>query len=73
MSISTIFFLPILRQKTRSIMVTDAENQGTVIRIFKGALTLKAINAAPQAWEEVQNRFARFSSLSFRTIQIGII
>ena len=73
MSISTILFLPILRQKTRSLIVTDAENQGLLLDSFKGALTLKAINAAPQAWEELQNRFVRFSSLSFRTIQIGII
>ncbi|MGK7934966.1 MAG: peptidase domain-containing ABC transporter, partial [Xenococcaceae cyanobacterium] len=73
MSISTILFLPILRQKTRSVIVADAENQGLLLESFKGALTLKAINAAPQAWEEIQNRFVRFSSLSFRTIQIGII
>ena len=73
MSTSTLFFLPILRQKTRAVIVTDAENQGLLLESFKGALTLRAINAAPQAWEELQNRFVRFSSLSFRTIQIGII
>ena len=73
MSISTILFLPVLRHKTRSLIVTDADNQGLLLESFKGALTLKAINAAPQAWEEIQNRFVRFSSLSFRTIQIGII
>ena len=73
MSISTLFFLPILRQKNRSLIVTDAENQGLLLESFKGALTLKATNAAPQAWEELQHRFVRFSSLSFRTIQIGII
>lgn len=73
MSISTIVFLPILKQKTRSVIVTDAENQGLLLESFKGALTLKAINAAPQAWSEVQHRFVRFSSLSFRTVQIGII
>ncbi|WP_026102481.1 peptidase domain-containing ABC transporter [Pleurocapsa sp. PCC 7319] len=73
MSISTILFLPILRQKTRSLIVTDAENQGLLLESFKGALTFKAINAAPQAWEELQNRFVRFSSLNFGTIQIGII
>lgn len=73
MSISTILFLPILRQKTRSLIVTDAENQGLLLESFKGALTFKAINAAPQAWEELQHRFVRFSSLNFGTIQIGII
>ena len=65
--------MPILRQKTRSLIVTDAENQGLLLESFKGALTFKAINAAPQAWEELQNRFVRFSSLNFGTIQIGII
>ncbi|MEM6614465.1 MAG: peptidase domain-containing ABC transporter, partial [Cyanobacteria bacterium P01_C01_bin.72] len=73
MTISTILLLPILRQKTRSVIVTDAENQGLLLESFKGALTLKATNAAPQAWEELQNRFSRFSTLSFRTVQIGII
>ena len=70
---STLFFLPILRQKTRQILVTDAENQGVLLEAFKGALTLKATNAAPQTWEEFQHRLGRVSHLNFRTIQIGII
>ncbi len=67
---STLFFLPILRQKTRQILVTDAENQGVLLEAFKGALTLKATNAAPQTWEEFQHRLGRVSHLNFRTIQI---
>ncbi|MEH2068204.1 MAG: peptidase domain-containing ABC transporter [Nostoc sp.] len=73
MSLSTIVFLPALQQKVRSVLVLDAENQGILVESFKGALTLKTTNAAPQFWEEFQNRFGRLSNQTFRTIQIGII
>ena len=73
MSLSTIVFLPTLQQKIRSILVLDAENQGVLVESFKGALTLKTTTAAPQFWEEFQNRFGRLSNQTFRTIQIGII
>ncbi|MEH1939358.1 MAG: peptidase domain-containing ABC transporter [Nostoc sp.] len=73
MSLSTVVFLPTLQQKIRSILVLDAENQGVLVESFKGALTLKTTTAAPQFWEEFQNRFGRLSNQTFRTIQIGII
>ncbi len=73
MSLSTIVFLPTLQQKIRSLMVTQAENQGMLVEIFKGILTVKTANAAPQAWEEIQSRFGSLAYLSFSTIQIGII
>ncbi len=73
MSLSTVVFLPTLQQKIRSMLVLDAENQGVLVESFKGALTLKTTTAAPQFWEEFQNRFGRLSNLTFRTIQIGII
>ncbi|MEQ8756245.1 MAG: peptidase domain-containing ABC transporter [Coleofasciculus sp. G1-WW12-02] len=72
MTLSTIIFLPTLQQKTRRLLVTDAENQGVLVETFKGALTLKTTNAAPQAWEEFQSRFGRLANITFRTIQIGI-
>ncbi|NEP01316.1 MAG: peptidase domain-containing ABC transporter [Symploca sp. SIO2E9] len=72
MSISTIIFLPALQQKTRSVLVKDAENQGVLVETFKGALTLKTTNAAPQLWEELQGRFSHLAKLSLSTIQIGI-
>lgn len=72
MSLSTIIFLPTLRQKTRSLLVTTAENQGVLVETFKGALTLKTTNAAPQAWEEFQSRFSRVANITYRTIQISI-
>ncbi|BBD65601.1 ABC transporter ATP-binding protein [Nostoc commune NIES-4072] len=73
MSSSTVVFLPTLQQKIRSMLVLDAENQGVLVESFKGALTLKTTTAAPQFWEEFQNRFGRLSNLTFRTVQIGII
>ncbi|MEQ8997165.1 MAG: peptidase domain-containing ABC transporter [Coleofasciculus sp. B1-GNL1-01] len=72
MTLSTIIFLPTLQQKTRRLLVTDAENQGVLVETFKGALTLKTTNAAPQAWEEFQSRFGRLANVTFRTIQIAI-
>ncbi|MBE8968139.1 peptidase domain-containing ABC transporter [Nostocales cyanobacterium LEGE 12452] len=73
MSLSTIVFLPTLQQKIRSVLVLDAENQGILVESFKGALTLKTTTAAPQFWEEFQNRFGRLANQTFRTVQIGII
>ncbi len=73
MTLSTIVFLPTLQQKTRALLVLDAENQGVLVETFKGALTLKTTTAAPQFWEELQSRFSRLANLTFRTIQIAII
>jgi ATP-binding cassette, subfamily C, bacterial len=73
MTLSTIGFQPVLRQKTRQAMVLETENQGVLVEVFKGALTLKTTAAAPQFWEELQSRFGRLANLMFRTTQIGII
>ncbi|MBD1944979.1 peptidase domain-containing ABC transporter [Coleofasciculus sp. FACHB-712] len=73
MTISTIIFLPTLQQKTRSLLVLEAENQGILVETFKGALTLKTTTSAPQFWEEFQSRFGRLANITFRTIQIVII
>lgn len=73
MTLSTVIFLPTLRDKTRNVLVAEAENQGVLVETFKGALTLKTTTAAPQFWEEFQSRFGRLANLTFRTIQIGII
>ncbi len=73
MTLSTIIFLPTLQQKTRALMVLEAENQGVMVETFKGALTLKTTGAAPQFWEELQSRFSRLANLAFSTMKIGII
>ncbi len=73
MTVSTFIFLPTLQQKTLKLMVLEAENQGVLVEIFKGALTLKTTESAPQFWEELQSRFGRMMNLSFDTIKIEII
>ncbi|MDF5711042.1 MAG: peptidase domain-containing ABC transporter [Nostoc sp. S4] len=73
MALSTLPFLPILQQKTRSLLVLGSENQGVLVETFKGAQVIKTTNAAPQFWDEFQSRFGRFANLSFSTSQIGII
>ncbi|MDZ8026489.1 MAG: peptidase domain-containing ABC transporter [Nostoc sp. DedQUE11] len=73
MSISTIVFQPSLRQKTRELLVQEAETQGVLVETFKGALTLKTTTSRPQFWDEFQSRFSRLANVTFSTIQIGII
>lgn len=73
MSLSTVGFLPTLQQKTRNLIVLDAENQGVLVETFKGAMTLKTTTAETQLWEELQSRFGRLAALGFRTSQIGIL
>jgi ATP-binding cassette subfamily C protein len=73
MTVSTIIFQPTLRQKTRELLVTEAETQGLLVETFKGALTLKTTGSGLQFKDELDNRFSRLATLSFRTIQIGII
>lgn len=73
MTLSTIIFQPALQQKTRDLLVTEAETQGVLVETFKGALTVKSTTSAPQFWEELQSRFSQLANLTFRTIQIGII
>ncbi|HIK08641.1 MAG TPA: peptidase domain-containing ABC transporter [Trichormus sp. M33_DOE_039] len=73
MTISTVIFQPTLQQKTRDVLVTEAEAQGVLVETFKGALTLKTTTASPQFWEEFQIRFGKMSTLTLSTIQISVI
>ncbi|MBW4631144.1 MAG: peptidase domain-containing ABC transporter [Iphinoe sp. HA4291-MV1] len=73
MTLSTIVFQPSLRQKTRELLVTEAETQGVLVETFKGALTIKSTTAAPQFWDEFQSRFSRLANLTLQTIQISIV
>ena len=72
MSLSTLIFLPSLQQKTRQVLVTSAENQGVLVETFKGALTLKTINAGSQIWSEFQTRFGSLANFHLQTVQISI-
>ncbi len=73
MTLSTVAFLPILQQKIRHTMALSAENQGILVETFKGAITVKTTTAAPQFWEEFQNRFSRLANFTFKTIKISYI
>jgi len=73
MTLSTVIFQPTLQQKTRNLLVVEAETQGVLVETFKGALTVKSTTSAPQFWEELQSRFSRLANLTFRTTQISII
>lgn len=73
MTFTTVLALPTLRRKTQQMFATEAENQGVLVEIFKGALTLKSLTAKPQFWEELQHRFGRFANLSLDTLKIGIL
>ncbi len=73
MTSSTLIFLPILQQKTRNLLVLEAENQGILVETFKGAITLKSTSAELQLWEEFQSQFGRLANLTFKTTQISTI
>lgn len=73
MTLSTVIFLPALQQKTRSLLVLEAENQGILVETFKGAITLKSATVAPQLWEELQAQFGKLANLSFKTMQIATV
>lgn len=73
MTLSTLVFLPTLQQKTRNVLVLDAENQGVLVETFKGALTFKTTTAEFAFWDEFQSRFSRLATLTLGTIQISIV
>jgi ATP-binding cassette, subfamily C, bacterial len=73
MALTNLPFLPVLRQKTRQLLVLAAENQGVLVETFKGAQVVKTTNAAPQFWDEFQSRFGRLANVTYSTIQISII
>ena len=73
MTLTTIILQPTLEQKTRDLMILDAENQGILVETFKGALSLKTTGAEPDFWEELQSRFNRLANLILDTLKIGIV
>jgi ATP-binding cassette subfamily C protein len=73
MTIAPFIFQSTLQQKTRELLVKDAETQGVLVETFKGALTLKTTAAGSQFSEELQTRFGKLATLTLRTMQIGII
>ena len=72
MTLSTFVLRPLLEQKTRRLMILQAENQGVLVETFKGALTLKTTGAFSQFWEEFQVRFSHLGNLTLDTLKIDI-
>ncbi|HEY9697835.1 MAG TPA: peptidase domain-containing ABC transporter [Trichocoleus sp.] len=70
---STVIFQPVLQRKIQQTLITDAENQGILVETFKGALTLKTLDAVPQFWHEFQSRFSRLAGYNLRTNQISVL
>lgn len=72
MTLTTILLLPTLRQKTRTVLAEEGENQAILVETFKGGLTLKTTSSAPRLWSKLQSRSGRIANLTFRALQIAI-
>jgi ATP-binding cassette subfamily C protein len=72
MALSTVVLLPTFRQKTRTVLAQEGENQAILVETFKGGLTLKTTSAELQLWEDLQSRYGRVANLTFGAIQIAI-
>jgi len=72
MVLSTVALWPILKVRTQTLLITDADLQGLLVETFKGALTLKTTHAAPQFWDEFQRRFGRLGRLTLERNQFAI-
>jgi ABC-type bacteriocin/lantibiotic exporter with double-glycine peptidase domain len=67
-----LLFLPALRQKTRSLIVSGTENQGFLVETFRGVQILKTTQATPQAWQEYQANYGRLAGLGWSTMKLGL-
>jgi ABC-type bacteriocin/lantibiotic exporter with double-glycine peptidase domain len=67
-----VSFLPAIRDKSRRVIVRNAENQGFLVEMFRGAQVLKTTDATPQAWEEYQGNFGALSRLSWQSLKLTV-
>ncbi|MGK7905602.1 MAG: peptidase domain-containing ABC transporter [Synechococcus sp.] len=67
-----LLFLPVLRQKSRQLIVESSENQGFLVETFRGAMVLKTTSATPQAWDEYQLNFGRLANIQWIITKIGL-
>lgn len=67
-----LIFLPIMRQKTRKMIVSGTENQGFLVETFRGVQVLKTTQATPQAWEEYQGNYGRLANLGWGMMKLGL-
>jgi ATP-binding cassette, subfamily C, bacterial len=73
MTITTVAFQPALERQSKQLIHLSAENQAGLVESFRGVLTTKTTNAAPQIWEEIQARFGRLANLYYAVSQIEIV
>ncbi|MEM6254990.1 MAG: peptidase domain-containing ABC transporter [Cyanobacteria bacterium P01_D01_bin.156] len=59
---------PTYQQRARTQLVMAGENLGLLVETFKGAMTLKSINAYPQLLDELQRRLGRLAKYNFETL-----
>lgn len=67
-----LLFLPALRQKTRSQIALNTENQGFLVETFRGVQVLKTTQATPQAWDEYQTNFGRLANLRWGMMKLSL-
>ncbi|NEO31380.1 MAG: peptidase domain-containing ABC transporter [Symploca sp. SIO3C6] len=67
-----LLFLPIMRQKTRKMIVSGTENQGFLVETFRGVQVLKTTQAIPQAWQEYQGNYGRLANLGWSMMKLGL-
>jgi ABC-type bacteriocin/lantibiotic exporter with double-glycine peptidase domain len=67
-----MLFWPILRQKTRKMIISDTENQGFLVETFRGVQVLKTTPATPQAWQEYQSNFGLLARLGWDMMKLGL-
>ena len=65
-------FLPALQRRTQQQIVRSADNQGYLVELFRGALVLKTTEAAPQAWQELQQKFGRLAHCEWSGQQLAL-
>lgn len=66
-------FWPTKRAISVKAIVKNADNQGYLVELFRGAQVLKTTNAGYQAWEEYQRNFGELSNLSWRSNRLKIL
>jgi ABC-type bacteriocin/lantibiotic exporter with double-glycine peptidase domain len=71
-TVVNLLFMPVLRHKTRNMIIQGTENQGFLVETFRGTEILKTTQAAPQAWQEYQANYGRLANLSWETMKLGL-
>ncbi|MEH2410653.1 peptidase domain-containing ABC transporter [Nostoc sp.] len=69
---ASLVFLPVMRQKTRNMIVQGTENQGFLVETFHGVQVLKTTQATPQAWQEYQGNYGRLANLGWSIMKLGL-